>query len=104
MISAHFVNLKNTIKKLGCYTVDRTPTNKNGKIMNNLSYEGCQAHCNSKGNRYVAVHSNNICYCSDVLTSVKKVSDSYCNMVCTGNSNQKCGSWDHSTVFDLKSD
>ncbi|XP_059156485.1 uncharacterized protein LOC131941308 [Physella acuta] len=59
----------------------------------------CMANCGTFKYMYAAVTSGKFCYCASTLPAAAPVNDTYCDMPCIGDKNQRCGGVKHVSVY-----
>ena len=79
---------------MGCY-----PSGKHLQGLFTTGYmsqglDECRDNCSIDGRSYAAI-SESTCFCSDGLPTIQQSEDTQCNLPCTGNINQTCGSRTH---------
>eukprot|EP00919_Chromeraceae_sp_WS-2016_P054073 GHVR01128355.1.p1 GENE.GHVR01128355.1~~GHVR01128355.1.p1 ORF type:complete len:838 (+),score=240.58 GHVR01128355.1:1458-3971(+) len=65
-----------------------------------LTLEACASLCRSKGKRYSGTFKGQDCICGDSMPSLKSVSNSQCDVNCSGDLFKKCGGSHDITVWD----
>ena len=91
---------------IGCYidTGDRAIPDFRFDSDTLLTPASCGSHCQQHGSRYIGLQNGRTCFCgSDGIAYDRhgKVSDSQCNMACTGDPLEICGAGWRNSVFDL---
>jgi len=91
-----------TVKHVGTYLSQGCYNEaSNGRLLSGASYtnqsgmtvESCVKFCQASGATYAGLEYGRECYCSSSLPTTTVTADaSKCNMLCTGNSNEFCGS------------
>ena len=71
---------------------------------NSLTPEICTTCCGIAAYSYSAVKRGHQCLCSNAVNALKKVGDSRCNDLCTGNSLLRCGGQEAYSVYEALGD
>ena len=98
-----------TVKQVGTYvSIGCYNEASQGRILSGASYvnatgmtvESCVNYCSAAGATYAGVEYAQECYCGSSLPSTATTADaSNCNMLCTGNKKEFCGSGGHLDVY-----
>ncbi|MCJ1427050.1 hypothetical protein MMC29_004953 [Sticta canariensis] len=87
----------------GCYNDTLNPHALNATTYTNstsMSVEACVGYCITKNYDVAGLENGQSCYCSSTLPpSVASVDVAQCNMLCTGNQREFCGSYDKLLVY-----
>lgn len=87
----------------GCYndTLDaQAPSAATYTNSTSMSVEACVGYCITKNYDVAALENGQSCYCDSTLpSSVASVDVAQCNMLCTGNQREFCGSYDKRLIY-----
>ena len=82
----------------GCHGINGIDTSKlSSDYSQMMSNDGCIAYCTKAGNKYAAVMAGSFCYCSTDF--IWRQPASVCDIPCSGEPRQTCGSYTNSYVF-----
>lgn len=95
---------------IGCYQNDQwsqngltSQTTYTYQSYGEMTNAKCRETCGRLGSRYASTNSGNRCSCFSnwSLGGTGFVSDSYCNLRCSGNSSEFCGEYYYTSIFNV---
>ncbi|KAK6856161.1 hypothetical protein PG995_008312 [Apiospora arundinis] len=89
---------------LGCYNdsgSDSALIMRSAADQYAMTVEECWAICKGNADHYAGLTYGGVCYCGPSINSeAYPVPDDYCNMTCSGNSNEKCGDNGYINIYE----
>lgn len=99
----HSMGFNGSPKKIGCYQDDKTQRMLTGfytVLKSNNSPEQCALTCLQYGYPYAGTEYSVECFCGvEEPSQTKRLSDSSCNMKCSGDPRQSCGGYLAINIF-----